>query len=273
MQKELKFMKKYISDLSIAVVSCAKFKDTWPIMSSSLNLIKRSGQVKIYWITDGEFPFESHDNGIIQIKLESDKGWDMNLADGLERIPSEHILYLQDDYFITEEHNMNWLSDVLQVVHEHNLDYYRVFHPVIGKTGKDGKVNYSECSDKYALCLRPAVWKKSVLLQLLSSKLNPWEFERGIDKFIKAKSLELKIGCVPLKYVNQLHIRTLKHTAIHKGYWTREAYDVYGDVLFKSSGRELEGMFRTLLYAHKIRIIRPVTKLLLRFLVKHNINI
>lgn len=262
-----------MDDISIVVVSCEKFKDTWRIMHESLKLIPRNQEVKVYWITDGDFPFKSEDEGVFQIKLGTDEGWVYNLKSGLEKIESEYILYLQDDFFLTKKHPENWLNDVLGIVQNNDLDYYRVFPPYIGVSENDRKVNLAKYSDNYALCLRPSLWLRSSFIRLLSSELNPWEFERQIKNFIKGNSIQLKIGSVPFDYCNQLHINTLKHTAIHKGYWTREAYAVYGDLLLRSSTRKLEGKFRTYLYSHNLFLIRPFTKMILRLLVRLKINI
>lgn len=230
-----------MNDISIIVNSCDAFSDCWrPFIHS----------VRKYW-NDCPWPLYiiSNNNsiatpeGISFIKVGEDKKFASNLKKAIEAIDSEYIIYLQEDYFLDKAVDQKSIEQHLLYCKLNNIDYMRLGMPFIkGEPVECYSVN--KLTDKYALCLQAAIWKKATLDNLLFEGWSGWDFEYKIQDYAIKQGMDIKILGLR-KECKEKGINYVTGTAVRKGKWTYSGYNFLKNEGFETeiSKRGKEGYF------------------------------
>lgn len=229
-----------MNQISIIVSSCDAFRDCWEPFVFSLTKYWPDLPYKIYIVSN----YQSIDDEKVKfIKVGEDKGWASNLKVALNEINTEYVLYLQEDYWLTSPVNtIKFISQINYCINM-GIDYLRLNFPYNDKYKKDNE--HAECcisTDKYALCLQVAIWKKDTLMKLLVDGWSGWDYEAKVCRYSIEKGIPVKAEVV-LSNADDIIIHYIEGTAVRKGKWT-----LSGALFLKANGydslipkRETEG--------------------------------
>jgi len=207
--------------LGILIPSCDNYSDAW---APFFRLFFR------YWPDPG-YPIYLASNqkvfshrGVTTIRVGPDVDWSANLISALDRIPESHLLVILEDYFLTEPADLPAIDALFRHQCRSDVGYLRLY-PCPGPREITGTVagygiGIVERGGPYRTSLQAAIWKKSLLRNLLRAGESAWDFEsggtrrsNGMEEVFASVAGDLE-GKLPLKYLC---------TAIISKYWTKEA--------------------------------------------------
>ena len=198
--------------LSIIVSSCDKFKDCWHPFIFAFNKAWPDCRYNKFIISNYE-TIDDSDFRFLQIG--EDRQWGDNLTIGLQLVPNEFVLYLQEDYWLDVPINSSFIDEQLDYCVNNNLDYLRLTFPWSDKNQTDNSHALSPSSQPYGICLQAAIWRKSFLLSLIKPGLSGWDFE---DLCNHLGSTDFN-SQVLLEDVSRREFHYID--AVRKGRWTR----------------------------------------------------
>ena len=111
------------NDLTIIVSSCDRYSELWPSFFKqlfkhwpSLNTTNKS--IKII-LTSNNITFP-HDR-VITFTSAASLGWSGNISEALRVVDTNYVLYLQDDYILTEDVDEDRLFEIFNSMKENNV--------------------------------------------------------------------------------------------------------------------------------------------------------
>ena len=171
---------------SLLVSSCDKYNDLWDPFFMCLTKFWPQIKMPIYLNTESltyepteEIPFN-----ICTLKQKQgvkNTSWSQRFIDALNRIESEYIILMLDDYFICNEVSENDINELL-VFMENNPDVASVqlnWSLNKEKTSEQAKELKPKMisEDGWKAFFTPTIWRKSILLKWLRPWENVWAFE------------------------------------------------------------------------------------------------
>jgi hypothetical protein len=206
-------------ELAVVVSSCDSFRDAWAPFFYFFAKRWPDCPYPVYLITNhGTY----RDPLVRCLPVGRDRGWADNLSLALDRIETPHILYLQEDYFLTRPVHTEHLREDIAFMQRHRAAYLGLYpiptpeepvfdsHPRIGRLAAEAAMRVS---------LQAAVWDVTALRALLRPGETGWDMERlGSDRsrdrlFLRMNSFET----APLDYF---------FTAIKRGAWEPGAVEM-----------------------------------------------
>jgi hypothetical protein len=150
--------------------------------------------------------------------------WSDCLIRCLEKIPTEYVLYLQDDYFINQPVNQEFIFEAVQVMSTHNIGHVRLYEMdrggVIQQASKYHPLLWEvKPTAGYRVNLQAGLWRTSTLLRYLVPGESGWQFERlGTNRAYQIKELFL---CQSLDHFNAQKKLPVNYqpTGIIRGKW------------------------------------------------------
>ena len=210
-----------INDISFVILSFDKFKATWkPSIDHFFNAWPDCPYT-VYLLNNFT---PSNDERIKDLLVGEDLNWSDTLKKGLLKIKEKRIFFIFDDSFITR-FNLEEVKLIFNLTIENDLDSValrkRVFDS--GKRFND-KIYKINPTAKYRNSLFLNLIKKDLLLSLLKSGENAWQFEKDGNK--RNKSFDFYS-------VYNSKLVTYKH-GIVKGKWLPNTY-----IYLKNNGYSL----------------------------------
>ena len=212
-------LKDFAGSVAVVVSSCDAFFDAWrPFVFF----------FRKYW---PDCPFRCHlivnrlqvrSAVVSPINVGPDRDWAANMAVALEQIPHSHILYFQEDYFLTGPVKAEQLAADIQYAFEKDAGSFCLY----GRSRLED--NFEPLNDRFGVVprdsdgrtrLQVTLWKKAVLQSALRPGENAWDMEaRGSDRTRDLLALSYRRqDTVPIPYLM---------SAISRRLWTREAIDL-----------------------------------------------
>ena len=207
--------------INIIVNSCDAFADCWRPFIHSVNKEWGDCPWPVYIISNNK-EIETTER-IKFLKVGEDKKFASNLKKALSVIDSQYIIYLQEDYFLNQKVDQKAIEDHIVYCIEHDVDYMRLGMPFIKGDVENTIYSTNKLTDKYALCLQAAIWKKETLESLLFDGWSGWDFEYKIQRYAMENNMDLNILGLNQKY-NFKGINYVEGTAVRKGRWTNGGY-------------------------------------------------
>ena len=165
--------------MSNSVLSCDKFKVTWEPCFNHLFNAWPDCPHPVYLLNSF---IPSNDERIKDLLVGEDLNWSDTLKKGLLKIKEKRIFFIFDDSFITR-FNLEEVKLIFNLTIENDLDSValrkRVFDS--GKRFND-KIYKIKPTAKYRNSLFLNLIKKDLLLSLLKSGENAWQFEKDGNK-------------------------------------------------------------------------------------------
>ena len=150
-----------------------------------------------------------------------DKGWASNMLAYLKQLEDELVLFLLDDYYLSEPANTKALEQIVALMEDESIGYINLRpwsddvlyqsevlfgawtlwqkvadKPIVGE--------YDKKTARYLLSLQPGLWRRDFLKRLLKKEEDGWQTEiRGTERARGTKEKMLGIlGTFPWPYVN-----------------------------------------------------------------------
>lgn len=163
------------SEIAFVILSCDKFKITWKPCVDHLFKSWPNCPYPVYLLNNF---IPSNDERIIDLNIGKDYSWSDSLIKGLEKLEEERVFFIYDDTFITY-FNSAEIVDLFSTVIKHNLDSVTLRKNPFGNGNKYSKKLY-KISPKtiYRNALFLNLMRKDILLSLLKSGENAWQFEK-----------------------------------------------------------------------------------------------
>lgn len=207
------------SDLTILIPSCDKYSGLWdPFFTllfknwPSLQSGGSNQDIPIFFISNKKaFKHPRVQN----IQFPNEISWSDNMIMALAKVQTKYVLYLQEDYFLTEKINEKMLYAILQYTKKHNSSYTSLVS--MGQSPKFQSIikespNLIEIADdsQYRTSLQAAIWEKDTFSWLLKPGESIFAFEldgskrsEGIKKlFLAHVNNELGTSFDVINYIN-----------------------------------------------------------------------
>lgn len=216
-------MNKNNPDVAVVVSSCDAFSDCWAPFVYSLEKYASNCPYPIYIVSN--LKTEAISDKVLDIhflQIGEDEKWGTNLHKALSLINADYVLYLQEDYFLSDFVSWNDIKNHINYCIQNSVDYLRLTFPFL--PGKEIDNNYvkNDLSQAYSVCLQAALWKKKTLEQLCVKGWSGWDFEKNVVALIR--KLLPQFSYLGLKNSALGQIRYVKGTAVRKGKWTHPGY-------------------------------------------------
>lgn len=243
-----------MNDFSILINSCDKYSDAW---EPFFRILEKSWpeivDYPIYLNTESKKYEDPVFNVTVLNCVDEDakKKWGKRLLDALDRIDSEYVLFLLEDFFFEESINH---SEVLKCVNYLKNEPNAVVISIIPQNECESEAYCAEHELKempgyvlrkqktdYKLSAGPSIWRKSLLKKWTLKNDTPWGWEFfGSKRTWFSKD---KFYCRS-KLASQIFVYDFLHGgAIHRGKWVgykmRELMEKYG-IEIDMSQREIE---------------------------------
>jgi hypothetical protein len=197
------------SKLAILVLSCDKYQDVWPVFEQSFKAAWPENQHTVYLLTN---EIAAAPEFFKILSTGQDISWSDSLAVALKKIPEPFVLTVMDDAFWLPTLNVTALQRQLNECVASGNSYSRLSGSA-PPVRSSPHLNQIPPSAMYRTSLHGAVWKKSVLNELLISGENAWQFEViGTERSRRIQDFYAS----GINYLPSVH-------GIEKGIWLPEA--------------------------------------------------
>lgn len=206
-------------NVAIAVLSSDGYADVWPHFFSMFFRNWPDCPFPVYLIT-GTNAYK-HDRVVtVHSSLSPQSDWSSRMIDAIKKICSTHVILFLEDFFLTKRVKTRGVVDFAEWCIDADADYLRL-RPFPGPDERfNEKIGRISAKVLYRVCLQTAIWKRSVLLDLLKPGETPWDFEiHGSERsakyhhFYSITNKAWKAAEGPIVYIQ----------GIEKGVWNRPA--------------------------------------------------
>ena len=246
----MKPLTPFADQIAIVVSSCDPFFDAWRPFAQFFRKFWPDCPFPIYLVVNELDPRSSW---IRPIRVGPDPTWGRKLITALRQIPQPHVIYFQEDYFLTSTPDEKLMAEDLAYAFENGVDSF-CFR---ARTQREPDFEFinerfgvvPEDSDGRTRC-QATLWKRDVLLSLLREEESVWEFEAEASprtRHLRILSYGIREGA-PINYTM---------SAIVRGLWMPDAL-----ALCKEHGVEIRPRVRGIFSSNrwKQRIRRALTR-------------
>ena len=212
-------LKNFASSVAIVVSSCDAFFDAWRPFVFFFRKHWPDCPFRVYLIINR---LRVRSNLVDPIRVGPDRDWASNMAIALERIPQSHVLYFQEDYFLTGPVRHAQLARDFAYAFENDVASFCLYGR--SRLEKD----FVPLNDQFGVVprdsdgrtrLQVTLWKKPVLQSALRPGETAWNME--------ARASERTRDLLVLSYSGQDDVPIpYLMSAISRRLWTREAQDL-----------------------------------------------
>jgi hypothetical protein len=214
------------SKTAILITSCDAFEDCWGPYAHGLHKYWPDCPFPVFLITN-EKTFSNP--SITSLRIHPDRGWARNLRQAMDAVDAEILLYTHEDFWLSSPVDTAELLDFVGHVAAGRADYIRLY-PAPGPDrpfAADPRLGVLADNAPYRTSLQTALWRKSVLQDLLRDDESCWGFE--LEGTPRSRRYGERFLCVqPQKAVPGRNQPIGLHyvcTAINKGRWATEAVE------------------------------------------------
>lgn len=163
-----------MDDLAIAVYSCDKNDEVWPVFSHCINKYWEN-HPKVYFLTETKkTPFFN----TISLNYDLDH-WTNRIKESLKLIEEKYVIFLSDDIFINEKVNIKKLIECINILKNDiysGIQFELSWHENDQDCKYDG-FKYKAHNSLYRLSFLCGIWKKEDLIDILKTDMNLWYAE------------------------------------------------------------------------------------------------
>lgn len=250
-----------MNDLALLVVSCDKYSDLWEHFFALIEKYWNDCTLTKYLGSN----FMNYDkNNVRTIQVGADRSWAENVKKMLEQIQENYVIMMLEDFFIDKPIMNNAIEILYNHMLIHGYDCLRLepSPPPIKIDDKNLRIGRLIPGSPYYVSTQPAIWKKSILVELLMDGYSAWDFEIRNSK----KSADFKYNFYCTKDYILHHLN-----GVERGKYYKSTIDVLRknniDVKYEKRGIiEDSGMRRKLsLFKYRIAIYKETYKVYQRY--------
>ena len=199
------------NEIAIVILSCDKFRVTWQPCIDHFFKAWPECRHQVYLLNNF---ISSKDKRIKNLLVGEDLNWSDTLKKGLLKIEEKRIFFIFDDSFINK-FDFEEITSIFKLAIENNLDSVSFRKKRYGRVKRfNRKLNWLSPNTKYRNSLFLNLFKKKLLLSLLKSGENAWQFEKDGNE--RNKKFDFYS-------VSEDDLITYKH-GIVKGKWLPKTY-------------------------------------------------
>lgn len=172
---------------SLFVNTCDNFEDCWEPFFKLFTIYWPDFKGKIYLNTEyKDFSYPGLDIvctkvcEVNNVPINKRATWSQCLKWALEQIDTDIVLYMQEDYFLKNKVQTNWVDYFCNLMHSNSeLNNIQLTHagiPAIGKSDYEYMCTSNPDYFSYLSC-QAGLWRKSVLESLIRDHETAWNFE------------------------------------------------------------------------------------------------
>lgn len=214
------------SKTAVLVTSCDAFEDCWAPFAHGMTKYWPDCPYPAYLITN-EKVFAG--KGLQSLQIRPDQGWARNLRAAVAAVDADVILYSHEDFWIKAKVDTAEIAAFVDLIRSGHADYIRLYPaPSPDRPSHlDGRIGELATEAPYRTSLQMALWRTSVLLELLRDDESCWEFE--LIGTSRSRRYGNRFLCVNRSQAastgqRQAGIQYVC-TAINKGRWATEAIE------------------------------------------------
>lgn len=171
---------------AVVVSSCDAYRDLWPYFFYFYFRHAPTLPRPVYLISNFT---RFADERVQTILTGPDRHWGDSLAYGLAQIPTEWVLYLQDDYLLSTVVDADRVQDGLTRLQALEGHFLSMLH-----RRNDGPAAKDEAfrvipRDNFFADLQAAVWRRETLLRVVCPHPSPWKGESAIRALARAEEV------------------------------------------------------------------------------------
>lgn len=209
-------IEKENNNLAILIVSCDKYADIWEPF------------FKIFFKEWEDIPFKIYlgsnykkyeDKRVTNISIGEDRAWCENLEKMIKNIEEDNIMFILEDFFLTNKVNTSEIEKAFEYFKKNNIDCLKLCPDRYHKSKKIiGSIENIVIKDlepytPYRINTAVCIWKKYFLMALCIPGLSAWDFETVNSELINYFDCKIYYLEPPILY--------FKH-AVEKGRWLEQ---------------------------------------------------
>jgi hypothetical protein len=232
-------------NVCVLIMSCDKYDDLWEPFFQFFDKYWPDCPYPVYLATNTK----SYNHQNVTVIHSDHKGtWSEETLIILDRLPYEQIIYLQDDYFLTQKVNNKIIGDIIVFFNKYKVNYLRLF-PSPGSDSdfeNEQAIGLINKESAYRTSLQCAVWDKKTFINLLEPDESQWQFE--INAGFRSKDYLFLSYKINQKGHIKSHIYPITYyylTAVIRGKWRWGAAKICKkeNVVLDFSRRDKESFF------------------------------
>jgi hypothetical protein len=232
--------------LTILVSSCDDFSDCWGPYCHGLEKYWPDCPYDVFIVTNDK---DVADCRAKALRVGDDKGWSANTMEALRRISSPYVFYTHEDFWISKPVDTHVIEDYLDIMERDKADYVRLYPapPPDNDFPDDWRLGTLSVGASYRTALQVALWRKTVLEELIVPGEDPWQFE--LQGTPRSRKYGERFLCVKpfFDQNNERYHYGVEYvcTAINKGRWSKAAkkYALKEGLAIDFSNRRHEGLW------------------------------
>ncbi len=184
-----------MNELTILISSCEKYSDLWDANLHFLEQNWPDRAEETLLVTDA--PTDRCYPHVEILCAGVDKEFTERLAAALEQVKTPYLLFLLDDYFLTEKIDQEKLHQSVRFAAREKIDYIRLYPASRHYLHREGAKPFPEDpgfylrdlrEGEYKISLYPGIWKTEFMRRTLDRRLNAWQYEVSLTE--RAKELD-----------------------------------------------------------------------------------
>jgi hypothetical protein len=213
---KMKPLEDLADKIAIVVSSCDPFFDAWRPFAQFFQKFWGDCPFPVFLVVNELNPRSSW---IRPIRVGPDRTWGRKLIKALRQIPRSHIIYFQEDYFLTSPVNEKLMAEDLAYALENDVDSFSF------RARANREPNFEFINERFGVVpvdsdgrtrCQATLWKRESLLSILREEESVWDFEArasGRTSHLRILSYGTREGA-PINYTM---------SAIVRGLWMPEA--------------------------------------------------
>ena len=205
-------------DMAILVSSCDAYSDAWKPYFESFFAMWPDCPFQIYLLSETKEYFDAR----LTVLHTREQSWSRVVRTAFETIPHPYVLYVQEDYFLTERVSTSEILRLLDMVKKEHAACMRLYpSPKPDCSYK----NYSDIGSisrgrPYRLSLQATMWDKKIFHDLIKEGESPWQAE--LEGSARTSQLSQE-------FLSVKKISVFKYicTGIIRGKWTYDALNFF----------------------------------------------
>lgn len=212
----MKPLEPFADKIAIVVSSCDPFFDAWRPFAKFFHKFWADCPFPVFLVVNELDPRSSW---IQTIRVGPDPTWGRKLITALRQIPQSHIIYFQEDYFLTSRPDENLMAEDLAYALANDVDSFSF------RARSRLEANFEFINERFGVVpddsdgrtrCQANLWKREVLLSVLREEESVWQFEAEASprtRHLRILSYGIRDGS-PINYTM---------SAIVRGLWMPEA--------------------------------------------------
>lgn len=162
------------NDVSVLIYSCDAYSDVW---GAFFTLLFRYWQCpyQVYLATESEQCL------LPEVKTINTQGdtWTERIHDAVAQIPTKYVIAMCEDCFIRKNVRQNIIDGCIRSMEQDGNIACFNFEKEYKEAGPTYIENFGRKPNgsEFRQSCQPTLWRKSILLELLDYKMDPWEWE------------------------------------------------------------------------------------------------